>query len=399
MADTSHQSTGRAGRVAPRVFGQPGTWVVLSDVSPGAKALYTLYCAHVEFGREGESATAWPSLATIGGILAKAGSATTERTISKWNRELEELGAIDIDRQSGKHHVYTVHQIAPEGYTGYVTLGDMYRQRAELKRADAASQMAAETPKKPVPPKKSTPDVDQGDVDQGKNTPPVPAPYEPESAAAENATDPAADETLGDTPDRSGVSHSDDDLKTRMRAVVDAGLPRAVRDRMTPAAKREFADAVTALLRLGATHRQIVDVITGEVNEATRVPVTACREPFAALTARLTAQGASTHTPVAPSCPARCEDGVQLCSSSCPTGCDGQHPPAGGPCAACRPDAVGRTDLDVGRRLTGTTRGLVLAALSGVADRSAAQRQLADMFAADPDRPSGVVVQEWLTLV
>jgi len=156
-------------------FSQPGDWVSLADISHGAKALYTVYCGHVNKKKNGNGV--WPSQASLANILR-----ATEKTVRKWNAELEHIKAIVvtevIDPRNGHKRLYVeVNQAAPSGYDGYVDYETYYRDQREIRKNMKPTLIevaAANDPR--TPPVKSTGGPEEkstGGNDQGKHEPPV----------------------------------------------------------------------------------------------------------------------------------------------------------------------------------------------------------------------------------
>lgn len=166
-----------AGRQFP--FSQPGDWVMIADIPHGPKALYVVLYGHINVGLHNHR-RCWPTEASLAAILG-----ATEKTIRKWIAVLEELGAIDvaeaIDPRNGhKRLIYTVHQVAPDGYTGCVDYSGYYEIRNAAKKSletsleDIAADDDACTPR--TPPVKSTGGngvKSTGGSDQEEQDPPV----------------------------------------------------------------------------------------------------------------------------------------------------------------------------------------------------------------------------------
>ncbi len=119
-----------AGRKA-LAFTQIPHWVLLSGVSARAVQLYTLYHMHAN-GQRGDGQV-WPSRA----FLAWAMGMSKGAKIDRYNKELVQLGAIDIRKKKhlrGWHNIITVHETPPEAYTGSFDLTQhhaTYRQLME----------------------------------------------------------------------------------------------------------------------------------------------------------------------------------------------------------------------------------------------------------------------------
>lgn len=167
----------KGGRQFP--FSQPGDWVLIADIPHGPKALYVVLYGHINIKLHGHS-RCWPTEATLAALLG-----CTEKTIRKWIVVLEELGAIDvaevIDPSTGhKRLIYTVHQVAPDGYTGCVDYKSWYALRKTVKDgltdslADLAADDEASAPRTPPVKKTGGNEVKStGGSDQEEHDPPV----------------------------------------------------------------------------------------------------------------------------------------------------------------------------------------------------------------------------------
>lgn len=167
----------KGGRRFP--FSQPGDWVMIADIPHGPKALYVVLCGHINIKLHGHS-RCWPTQASLAALLG-----ATEKTIGKWTVILEELGAIDVaeatDPRNGHQRlIYTVHQVAPDGYSGCVDYSKYYEIRNAAKKSletsleDIAADDDACVPR--TPPVKSTDgngEKSTGGSDQGEQEPPV----------------------------------------------------------------------------------------------------------------------------------------------------------------------------------------------------------------------------------
>ncbi len=103
-------------------------WVTFSKISAEAKALYVIYRAHVNRARGDD--LVWTSAL----VLAKIMGYSRGDKITRFNRELEDLGALQIDRNNvcGRM-VFIVNQEPPAGYTGPLTVADWHvRNKADL---------------------------------------------------------------------------------------------------------------------------------------------------------------------------------------------------------------------------------------------------------------------------
>lgn len=156
-------------------FSQPGDWVSLANISHGAKALYTVYCGHLNKKKNGNAC--WPSQLTLANILG-----VQDKTIRKWIKELESIGAIVIteiiDPRTGYKRLYAeVNQAAPDGYDGYVDYESYYKDQRDLRKTmkptlkDTAA--AKESRQPPVKNTDGLPAKSTGGPDQAKQEPPV----------------------------------------------------------------------------------------------------------------------------------------------------------------------------------------------------------------------------------
>lgn len=115
----------KAGRRAQK-FVQVPEWVMLAELTPQAKSLYTLLLAHVNSKRDDH--LAWPGMDTMAQIMGFK----NRNPIVRYLKELKELGAIDsraVPSPRGRRNVYTVHETPPDGYQGPMSLADFYDRR------------------------------------------------------------------------------------------------------------------------------------------------------------------------------------------------------------------------------------------------------------------------------
>jgi hypothetical protein len=108
-------------------------WVTFSSVTAEAKALYVIYRAHVNRARGDD--LVWTSAL----VLAKIMGYSRGDKITRFNKELEDLGALQIDRNNvcGRM-VFIVNQEPPAGYKGPLTVADWHaRNKPELDRIRA----------------------------------------------------------------------------------------------------------------------------------------------------------------------------------------------------------------------------------------------------------------------
>lgn len=121
-----NDSTIRRGRVAP--FATVPEWIIVAPITAQALALYVTLAAHVNHARgDGQ---VWPGLTAVAAMLGFQ----NRRSLSRYVKELTELGAIDVHREitgSGWRQVYTVHEVEPQGYSGAVSIGEFHKQHRE----------------------------------------------------------------------------------------------------------------------------------------------------------------------------------------------------------------------------------------------------------------------------
>ncbi|RSD23947.1 hypothetical protein [Amycolatopsis eburnea] len=114
----------RAGRTEPAKFAKVPIWLVLNpDVTPQAKALYGALHAHVNVKR-GDGAV-WPALTTIAQMLGYR----HRQSLTRYVKELDAVGAIDVEEVPGRSSIYVVHETPVDGYAGPQTLTDFYAAR------------------------------------------------------------------------------------------------------------------------------------------------------------------------------------------------------------------------------------------------------------------------------
>lgn len=110
-------------------WAQPSQWVMLSDVSPQAKALYVLLVMHVMLSPNKKNRLAWPTQKR----LAKLLKVKKTDSVATYTTELEKIGAVTVrrGRKPGrplvKQNFYTVKLGAdapPKGYVGNVSVWD-----------------------------------------------------------------------------------------------------------------------------------------------------------------------------------------------------------------------------------------------------------------------------------
>lgn len=233
-------------------YSEPGDWVALASIPHGPKALYYVYCGHINKKKNGW--TCWPLQEDLANILG-----ATEKTIRKWNDVLEKIGAIEvtevIDPSTGyKRLVVEVHQTAPEGYDGFIDYTSYYRAKRETKRALESTLAEAAADQAPRQPRvKSTPGLPEkstGGPDQAKEGPPV---NSSGGQGAESTPGQGAESTDKETQDkkRKGRTHTPpaDEQPTQIDrdAIFDA-LDRCLSP--SPEAKNIDVHGVDALITL-----------------------------------------------------------------------------------------------------------------------------------------------------
>lgn len=143
-ADAPHVDSIRPGRRA-HFFTPVPEWVILAGLSPQALALYVALLAHVNHQR-GDSVV-WPGMATLAELLGFR----TRKSVARYVAELAAVGAVEVERQQAsmiRRNVYVVHEAAPEGHTGALSLTAFYE--AKRARRGTPVPLAAGTPVGPA---------------------------------------------------------------------------------------------------------------------------------------------------------------------------------------------------------------------------------------------------------
>lgn len=126
---------------------------MLSDISIAAKALYCIYKGHISRTRDDKRV--WPGQITLALMLGVA----KPESITKYNRELVAIGAIDIRKECmPRRNVYIIHELPPSGYEGATTYKEWYeingselaarREAAAAKTARARNRRSGTVPQK-----------------------------------------------------------------------------------------------------------------------------------------------------------------------------------------------------------------------------------------------------------
>lgn len=110
----------RAGRTESS-WTQIHDWVMLAEIDAHAKALYTVYRMHINH-RRGDDMV-WPGTVSLARLI---GVCRYDR-VAKYNKQLVEIGAIDIIKQGmPARNVYVVHSTPPSGYEGPRDIAEWY---------------------------------------------------------------------------------------------------------------------------------------------------------------------------------------------------------------------------------------------------------------------------------
>jgi hypothetical protein len=123
-------STLEPGRRAP--FALVPEWVVLAPITPPAKALYALLVAHTNSLRG--DGIAWPGMDTMAVILGYS----RRQSVSRYVRELQRLGALEVrvtKWAGGRRNTYVVHELPPDGYSGYASVVAFHKERIAISRS------------------------------------------------------------------------------------------------------------------------------------------------------------------------------------------------------------------------------------------------------------------------
>jgi hypothetical protein len=117
----------RPGRRSRYRFTRTPQWVLLmSQLSDAGYRTYSLLLAHVNTER-GDGAV-WPRQESLGGMLGKRAEAIS-RVV---NKELVPLGLVDVEpvrygpNNTRRRNIYTVHEVPPEGWSGFATIQEWY---------------------------------------------------------------------------------------------------------------------------------------------------------------------------------------------------------------------------------------------------------------------------------
>jgi Helix-turn-helix domain len=113
-------------------FTQAPDWMLTAPLSMQARMLYWALLAHVNRKRGDDRC--WPSMEALAEMLGLR----NRQSVARYVRELEEFGAIEVDRNPSstkRQYVYTVRQQPPAGFAGSVSIAGWHRARHE--RMDA----------------------------------------------------------------------------------------------------------------------------------------------------------------------------------------------------------------------------------------------------------------------
>ncbi len=104
------------------------TWIMLAPIQPGASILYAILQMSSSAENDGylfgDCSPSRKFLADTTGVNVK--------TITRWSKELEALGAIKVRKvitTDGTANVYTPQMTPPTGYAGCMSLGDLHEGR------------------------------------------------------------------------------------------------------------------------------------------------------------------------------------------------------------------------------------------------------------------------------
>ena len=294
-----------SGRTFP--FSQPGDWVALAPISPGAKATYVILCGHVRFTGSPADAECWPTLTTIGELIPRPnGKPTTSETVSSWVKELETLGAINVREtrsNHGRRKHFMVHQMPPDGYEGHRSYSEFYAARRKATSLDLEKNGGPKVDKTAGQPdleKNGGPDLEKnGGPDLEKN------------GGKEHQGD--KDQTKEDqhthTPSR--ATHSSDGIGDKRvcvsdgakRVFVDAlttAMPPEARGRISQRQKTELSELVDACLARGHSATTIAYRTNGICNAQTLYPAKFMRDALSELESESPAASRTSGTPGAP---------------------------------------------------------------------------------------------------
>ena len=121
-------------------FAQVPDWMLTASVSMQAKLVYWALRAHVN--RERGDDRCWPSMDALAEMLGLK----NRQSIAKYVRELEEFGAIEVEKNPSstrRQYVYTVRQQPPRAFDGAVSIAGWHRARYERMDAEQAPACTA----------------------------------------------------------------------------------------------------------------------------------------------------------------------------------------------------------------------------------------------------------------
>jgi hypothetical protein len=309
-------------------FSQPGDWVSLAEISHGAKALYTVYCGHLNKKKNGNAC--WPSQLALANILR-----VQDKTIRKWIKELEGIRAIVIteiiDPRTGYKRLYAeVNQAAPDGYDGYVDYTTYYDDQKQLRQGmkptlkDTAA--AKESRQPPVKKTDGLPSESTGGSDQEKQEPPVKSTGGQGSKSTaglpskstdeedevkktkERTHTPAAAETPAAEPDDSVCEapttekqpdQVHDGHLTAAWHLLRAVVPGPAAARMQEDQRDDLVNRVARAIANGWTSALLTPRLNGTVNENTEFPYGLLRKRLTEITAAKAPSGPA-EAPTAP---------------------------------------------------------------------------------------------------
>ncbi|MET8848065.1 hypothetical protein [Amycolatopsis sp. NPDC004625] len=133
---SNEDGTASIGRQAPELFAKLPQWIMLSGATPQAQMLFTILHARVN-KRRGDQLV-WCSLSSCAEIMGFS----SRQKVTRYKKELKELGAIDVIERPGQTDHVIVHETPPPGYTGFVTLEEFDADRKRRLEAERAAKEA-----------------------------------------------------------------------------------------------------------------------------------------------------------------------------------------------------------------------------------------------------------------
>lgn len=330
MTTIPDEFSARQGRHYP--YSQPGDWVLLADVSQGAKLLYWALMAHTSAGREWKC---WPKQAALGAMIGDV----SERSVRRWTKQLERVGAVDVEEvrdpdRKTRRLIYTVHQTPPDDYQGHDGLATWYRGLYQVERSDAAVSLASTgNHRTPVSGGSEQTTGLWCPVVTGHQSPhttghPCPGNKTYEQDVPNNTPPSPSESSPVDERNDEGV------CVDQARKILGDSIPAGITRRMNAGQRGEVLALVVDCLNAGHEPAAIRDRLTGAANTATI-------DVHGAITRRIAempdepAEKIPANIPTPKKCWSGCVNGRMVCSTDCAPTCNALHEPRGETCRQC----------------------------------------------------------------